>query len=92
MARTFKRLRLFIRDYCDEFGVAWSVARYRDCERNGGHRWSEPHDDPILGYGKNCKRCGCGESVQRTTVTINPPYTTGTVNSGVTVSASGWQS
>ena len=74
----FRRLGMFIRDYCDEFGTAWSIARMRDCERNGGHRWGAPHDDEVLGHAKTCQRCGCGEAVQRTTITINPMLTTGT--------------
>jgi hypothetical protein len=81
---TFKRLRLFVRDYIEEFPVAWSLARTRDCERNGGHRWTEPHVDPVLGYGKTCKRCGCGEMVYRSTAVINPAQTT-TANTGYTI-------
>lgn len=54
-----RRLWYFIRDYCDEFGCAWSVARHNDCERTGGHRYGELRDDGVLGQVRSCGRCGC---------------------------------
>jgi hypothetical protein len=66
-----KRAWLFARDYIDEFGCAWGLARMRDCERMGGHRWNEVADDPVLGRCKTCKRCGCGEPVYSPIYTAN---------------------
>lgn len=63
-----RRVWLFARDYFNEFGVAWSLARMRDCDRNGGHRWSEPAED-LIGYGRTCERCGCSEYIYRTSGT-----------------------
>lgn len=72
------RVRLFVRDYFDEFGVAWSLARTRDCERNGGHRWGDAHSDSLIGWSKTCSRCGCSETVD-TTTTTGATTTTNTV-------------
>lgn len=60
----FTRLRLFVRDYCSEFGVAWSLARMRDCERCGGHQFGEPAPNPTVGgdLWRTCSRCGTGQS------------------------------
>jgi hypothetical protein len=80
-----RRLRLFVRDYLSEFPVAWSIARTRDCERAGGHRWSATaYDETIKGWGQECSRCGCWQSAPTTagtgctTVWVNPPSTTQT--------------
>ncbi len=72
----FTRLRLFVRDYMDEFPVVWCLARTRDCLRNGGHRYGEPEDTSI-GFMRTCSRCGCGESVPRSTMSVSPTASTG---------------
>ena len=76
MSGWFTRVRLFVRDYISEFGVAWSVAKHRDCERNGGHRWGQPKVDS-LGLNRECARCGTCEIVTQTsgTTATNTPFT-----------------
>jgi hypothetical protein len=72
-----KRLRLFVRDWTSEWGIAWSIARYRDCDRNGGHRWDT--NGPTYGkvfitnlpWQRTCTRCGCSETVHPTWGTAN---------------------
>lgn len=64
-----RRIRLFLRDYLSEFGIAWSVARHRDCERNDGHRWGDAHHDDLLGRVRTCSRCGTSEMLTTTTGT-----------------------
>lgn len=67
--RWIRRVWLFARDYFSEFGVAWSIARCHDCERNGGHRWGPATDDPLFGHGRTCTRCGMAEAVYPTSGT-----------------------
>jgi hypothetical protein len=63
-----RRLRLFLRDLVSECLAVWGVARMRDCERRGGHRWGEPHgNDLFLVWAQECSRCHCSRSVARTT-------------------------
>lgn len=59
-------MRLFIRDYCSEFGIAWSLARMRDCDRNGGHRWGPATKDETFGLSRICGRCGTLETLHET--------------------------
>lgn len=59
-----KRLRLFIADLLHEAAPAWGLARMRDCERSGGHRWGTvAYDQICAGPAHECERCGCSESV-----------------------------
>jgi hypothetical protein len=58
-----RRLWAFVRDYCSEFGVAWSIARNNDCERIGGHFWGEQIEDDMLGLAHVCSGCGCTRTV-----------------------------
>jgi hypothetical protein len=75
-ARTLvSRIVLFARDYIHEFGAAWSVARHRDCERNGGHRWAEPAIEEPFGLMKVCTRCGTGQTVASVTATTATVWT-----------------
>lgn len=77
MFKLLRRAWLFARDYCDEFGCAWSIARIRDCERNGGHRWGEiEHDSVLKMTGCTCSRCGTFES--------RPVYDTSTIIGTIT--------
>jgi hypothetical protein len=67
---TARRVAFFARDWWDEMPAAWSLARMRDCERNGGHQWGKPYDDEVLkSHGRECGRCGTFEMVAQTTGT-----------------------
>lgn len=57
------RLRaLMVRDWWDEFGVAWGLARMHDCVRRGGHLWGPIEDDEVFqSRTRTCRRCGCCE-------------------------------
>lgn len=80
----WRRLYLFARDYCREFGVAWSLARTRDCERNGGHQWDAStygelsYDETMRAWGRTCSRCGCWQSSALHTIPIPPTATNAT--------------
>jgi hypothetical protein len=71
----FRRVYLFARDYFSEFGIAWSLARMHDCERNGGHRWGDVQPDETMGRGQTCSRCGTFRGVTKTsgTAVTNTP-------------------
>jgi hypothetical protein len=73
-----RRIRLFLRDWWQEFPIAWSIARHRDCERNGGHRWGAATNDSLLGWSRQCGRCGTSETIATTTgSSTSVPYFTG---------------
>lgn len=54
-----RRIILFACDWWEETTAAWSLARMRDCERNGGHQWGAFEDSA---QGRLCRRCGALES------------------------------
>lgn len=57
------RLRwLLVRDWLDEFGVAWGLAKMNDCHRRGGHLWGPVEDDDVFdSRTRTCERCRCCE-------------------------------
>lgn len=78
-----RRARLFARDYFNEFGIAWSLARMRDCERNSGHRWGPVSADDLFGLSRTCARCGTAESVKETHSTGSTTTPTAPPSSGL---------
>ncbi len=86
MLKKLNRLRLFVRDYIQEFGTVWAIARSNDCDRNGGHRWQPGVNGFWCSINAQvphtCARCGSTKMVQ----------VSSTTGSGIYIAATaGWQ-